>query len=121
MGFTYPQARTIAEKICDLVCREVPDIATTDVTIDHRGTKLFVDPSQNDYADTLASVYSVRPYKHPTVSTPLEWKEVKDKLDPGKFTMDTIPERLEKKGDLFENLLNEKWRADNSKILKQFL
>jgi bifunctional non-homologous end joining protein LigD len=120
-GFTYPQARTIAEKICDLVCREVPDIATTDVTIDHRGTKLFVDPSQNDYADTLASVYSVRPYKHPTVSTPLEWKEVKDKLDPGKFTMDTVPERLEKKGDLFENLLNEKWRADNSKILKQFL
>jgi bifunctional non-homologous end joining protein LigD len=119
MGFTYPQARTIAEKICGLVCREVPDIATTDVTIDHRGTKLFVDPSQNDYADTLASVYSVRPYKHPTVSTPLEWKEVKDKLDPGKFTMDTIPERLEKKGDLFENLLNEKWRADNSNILKQ--
>jgi bifunctional non-homologous end joining protein LigD len=53
-------------------------------------TKLFVDPSQNDYADTLASVYSVRPYKHPTVSTPLEWKEVKDKLDPGKFTMDTF-------------------------------
>jgi bifunctional non-homologous end joining protein LigD len=121
MGFTFPQARTIAEKICDLVCREVPDIATTDVTIDHRGTKLFVDPSQNDYADTLASVYSVRPYKHPTVSTPLEWKEVKDKLDPGKFTMDTLPERLEKKGDLFENLLNEKWRADNSNILKQFI
>lgn len=118
-GFTYPQARTIAEKICDLVCGAVPDIATTDVTIDHRGTKLFVDPSQNDYADTLASAYSVRPYKHPSVSAPLEWKEVKDKLDPGKFTMDTIPERLEKKGDLFENLLNQKWRADNSKILKR--
>jgi bifunctional non-homologous end joining protein LigD len=120
-GFTYPQARSIAEKICGLVCREVPDIATTDVTIDHRGTKLFVDPSQNDYADTLASVYSVRPYKHPTVSTPLEWKEVKDKLDPGKYTMDSIPERLENKGDLFENLLNEKWRIANGKILKQLL
>jgi bifunctional non-homologous end joining protein LigD len=120
-AFTYPQARTLAEKLCDVICQEVPDIATTDVTIEHRGTKLFVDPSQNDYADTLASAYSVRPYKHPTVSTPLEWKEVREKLDPGKFTMDTVPERLEKKGDLFENLLSDKWRAGNTKILKQFL
>ncbi|MGY3211959.1 DNA ligase D [Mucilaginibacter sp. HD30] len=118
-GFTYPQARTLAEKICEMVCAEVPDIATTDVTIEHRGTKLFVDPSQNDYADTLASVYSVRPYKHPTVSTPLEWKEVKDKLDPGKFTMDTVPDRLEKKGDLFKNLNDPKIKAANAKALKK--
>lgn len=120
-GFTFPQARMLAEKLCQQIADEVPDIATTEVTIEHRGTKLFVDPSQNDYADTLASVYSVRPYKHPTVSTPLDWKEVKDKLDPGKFTMDTVPGRLEKKGDLFENLLNEKWRTANTKILKQLL
>jgi bifunctional non-homologous end joining protein LigD len=120
-GFTYPQARTLAEKICGEVAGKVPDIATTEVSIEHRGNKLFVDPSQNDYADTLAAAYSVRPYKHPTVSTPLSWKEVKDKLDPGKFTMDTIPERLEKKGDLFSDLLNQKWRASNTKILKTFL
>jgi bifunctional non-homologous end joining protein LigD len=116
-GFSFPQARTLAEKICALVCGEVPDIATTDVTVEHRGTKLFVDPSQNDYADTLASAYSVRPYKHPTVSTPLEWKEVKDKLDPGKFTMDTVMERLEKKGDLWSGLLDTKTRLNNSKAL----
>jgi bifunctional non-homologous end joining protein LigD len=120
-GFTYPQARTLAEKICDLVCQEVPDIATTEVTIEHRGDKLFVDPSQNDYADTLAAAYSVRPYTHPTVSTPLDWKELKNKLDPGKFTMDTIPERLEKKGDLFSSLLNEKVRKANSKVLTTLL
>jgi len=113
----YPQARTIAEKICDEVCAQVPDIATTEVSIEHRGSKLFVDPSQNDYADTLACVYSIRPYKHPTVSTPLDWKEVKDKLDPGKFTMDTVPERLEKKGDLFQDILNAKYLAANSKAL----
>jgi bifunctional non-homologous end joining protein LigD len=35
--------------------------------------------------------------------------------------MDSVPERLEKKGDLFENLLNEKWRVANTKILKQML
>ena len=116
-GFDYPKARTLAEKICEMVCKEVPDIATTEVGIDRRGNKLFVDPSQNDYADTLACAYSVRPYKHPNVSTPVEWKEVKDKLDPGKFTMDTVPERLKKKGDLFEKLLDTKIRQANSLAL----
>lgn len=120
-GFTYPQARTLAEKMCNVVAAKLPEIATTEVSIDHRGTKLFVDPSQNDYADTLACVYSVRPYKHPQVSTPLEWKEVKDKLDPAKFTMDTIPERLEKKGDLFQDLSSGKIRTANTRILSGLL
>jgi bifunctional non-homologous end joining protein LigD len=58
-GFAYPQARLLAEKICQEIADLVPDIATTEVTIDHRGNKFFVDPSQNDYADTLAAAYSV--------------------------------------------------------------
>jgi bifunctional non-homologous end joining protein LigD len=118
-GFNYPQARNLAENICKAITQIVPDIATTEVGIDHRGSKLFVDPSQNDYADTLACVYSVRPYKHPQVSTPLTWKEVTDKLDPGKFTMDTLPARLEKKGDLWDALKDPKFSAVNTKQLKQ--
>lgn len=119
--FTYPQARTLAEKLCNEIAEQVADIATTEVSIGHRGDKLFVDPSQNDYADTLACVYSVRPHRHPTVSTPLDWKEVKGTLDPGKFTMDTLPERLEKKGDLFADLHEPTWRKSNTKILKELL
>lgn len=118
-GLDYPKARSLAEKICGLVADQVPDIATTEVTISQRGSKLFVDPSQNDYADTLACVYSVRPYKHPQVSTPLEWKEVKDKLDPAKFTMDTTLERLETKGDLFADLTSAKIKAANSKAINK--
>jgi DNA primase len=45
-GFSFPEARTLAEKICELVCKEVPDIATTEVSIEHRGSKLFVDPAR---------------------------------------------------------------------------
>jgi bifunctional non-homologous end joining protein LigD len=117
---SYPQARSLAEIICELVAQQVPDIATTNVTIEHRGSKLFVDPSQNDYADTLASAYSVRPYKHPMVSTPLSWKEIKDNLDPDKFTMDSVPERLKKKGDLFGGILDKKVSEMNTVNLKKF-
>src|SRR4026208_2253895 len=81
-GFNFAHARTIAENICLEILDMVPNITTTDVSVSNRGNKLYLDPNQNDYADTVAAAYSVRPYKVPTVSTPLEWKELKDTPDP---------------------------------------
>ena len=56
---------------------------------------------RNAFGQTAASVYSIRPYPGATVSTPLEWIEVKKGLDPSKFTIKTIWKRLQKKGDLW--------------------
>jgi len=112
-GITFPQARAYSEYLGKEICKLVPDIATTEVSIDLRGNKTFVDPSQNDYADTLAAVYSARPYHIPSVSTPLDWKEVKQGLDPSLFTIHTIEERIHKKGDLFKEVLNKKWADQN--------
>jgi bifunctional non-homologous end joining protein LigD len=39
------------------------------------------------------------------VSTPLKWSEVKRGLDPTKFTMRTLPRRLDKVGDLWGPVL----------------
>jgi bifunctional non-homologous end joining protein LigD len=116
-GFSYPQARTLAEHICEEIHRLVPKITTTEVSTSHRGNKLFVDFSQNDEADTLACAYSARPAKSPTVSTPLEWDEVNDDLDPKAFTIESIAERLKDKGDLWKELNSAKIRKANSKIL----
>jgi bifunctional non-homologous end joining protein LigD len=120
-SFTFPQARTIAQNICSQIHEMVPTITTTEVTIANRGSKLYLDPNQNDYADTVASAYSIRPYKRPTVSTPLEWKEVNNKLSPEKFTITSIPERLRRKGDLFIPTLDKKVGLKNNKQLKIFL
>jgi bifunctional non-homologous end joining protein LigD len=120
-GFSYKTARTLAENICEEIHKLVPKITTIEVEIDRRGNKLFVDFSQNDEADTLASAYSVRPAKNPTVSTPLEWEEVNEDLDPQNLTVENIQKRLSEKGDLFKDLLNEKTQKANSKILKKLL
>ncbi|MDQ0640045.1 DNA ligase D-like protein (predicted ligase)/DNA ligase D-like protein (predicted 3'-phosphoesterase)/DNA ligase D-like protein (predicted polymerase) [Pedobacter sp. W3I1] len=120
-GFSFPQARNLAEHICAEIQKRVPKIATIEVSIDHRGNKLFVDFSQNDEADTLACAYSVRPAKLPTVSTPLEWDELTLKLKPTDFTIDTINARLLEKGDLWTDLLDKKITARNTKILKKLL
>jgi bifunctional non-homologous end joining protein LigD len=116
-GIDYARARDIAEALCKEIEALEPDITTTEVSIDKRGDKLYLDPNQNDFADTVAAPYSVRPAKHPTVSTPLEWKEINAKLDMAAFTIDTIVDRLETKGDPWANLMDEKVAKANSKIL----
>lgn len=120
-GFDFAQARAIAENICSEIHALVPEITTTHVSIEQRGNKLYIDPNQNDYADTVASAYSVRPYKLPMVSTPLEWKEINAKLDPKKFTIETVLKRIEKKGDLFAGALEERNRKKNLTVLRGFL
>ena len=96
-GIDFPQARNFSERLGEEIQALVPDISTTTVSINQRGDKVFIDPSQNDYADTLAAPYSARPYHLPTVSTPLDWKEIKTSLDPEAFTIDTIPGRIRKR------------------------
>jgi bifunctional non-homologous end joining protein LigD len=120
-GFTFPQARTIAEHLCNAIHKLVPAITTTEISVSDRGNRLYLDPNQNDYTDTVASAYSVRPFKHPNVSAPLDWKEVKKLVTPEDFTITNMLARIEKKGDLFRGVLDEKTAAKNSGILKTFM
>jgi bifunctional non-homologous end joining protein LigD len=118
-AFSFAQARRIAGNICTAVQSLVPDITTTEMTITDRGDKLYLDSNQNDYADTVAAPYSVRPYKYPMISTPLSWKEVRPGLDPAAFTLQTLRQRLEKKGDLFAGVMDPKTRKANDKRIQK--
>ena len=120
-GITFKQARMIAEKICEEIHSLVPDVTTSEVSIDRRGNKLYIDPNQNDEADTLAAPYSVRPHYLPTVSTPLEWKEINYDLDPNDFTLFSIQQRVAKKGDLFQKVRDPSLQKKNTKQLLKFL
>jgi bifunctional non-homologous end joining protein LigD len=120
-GFNFEQARDIAEIICSDINGLVPSITTTNISINTRGNKLYIDPNQNDYADTVAAPYSVRPFHLPTVSTPLDWKEVKPGLKAEDFLIQNIHKRVKKKGDLFKGIDDQKIRAKNTVILRNFL
>jgi bifunctional non-homologous end joining protein LigD len=56
---------------------------------------------QNGYGKTMVAPYSLRAADGAPVSAPLRWSEVTKKLDPSRFTLRTMPERLAKMGDLF--------------------
>ena len=119
-GFDFQQARAIAENICEGIHTLVPSITTTSVSIDSRGDKLYIDPNQNDFADTVAAPYSLRPHYLPTVSTPLEWREIKPGLDNTSFTVKTVLGRLKKKNDLFIKVHDKKIAEVNSRALLKF-
>jgi bifunctional non-homologous end joining protein LigD len=120
-GFLTTQARALGEEICAGVHAMVPDDSTITVSKNQRAGKVFVDFSQNDYADTIAAVYSVRPFTRPLVSTPLAMKEINDELDPRAFTMDVVRKRLQKNGDLWVKILDKKIANANNKVLRKLM
>src|SRR5690606_1414771 len=64
-------------------------------------TSVYVDYLQNIAGKTVASVYAARAREEASVSTPLQWEEVDERLDPREFTIATLGERLERVGDLW--------------------
>ncbi|HET6454999.1 MAG TPA: DNA ligase D [Armatimonadota bacterium] len=103
--YTYGQTREFGRILAHLTCSKVPDIATVERMTAKRGNKVYVDFLQNARGQTLAAVYCIRPRPRATVSTPLEWDEIKPGLSPSRFTIRTIGKRLEKAGDLFKPVL----------------
>ncbi|MBT1688900.1 DNA ligase D [Dawidia soli] len=120
-GFQHADTRKLAELIYGQIHGRLPDLTTVQESKNHRGDKVFLDPHQNDYRHTMAVAYSVRPNKRPTVSTPLDWREIKATLDAEDFTMDTILLRIKKKGDLFKGVLDPNVANQNTRILKRLM
>ncbi len=70
--------------------------------------KVFIDWSQNDEKKTTVCVYSLRAKEHPTVSTPVTWKEVEAGVrNKTKLVFETrdVLKRVIKLGDLFGPVL----------------
>lgn len=105
---SYDEAKEFAHIIAIMVNEKLPDITTLERSLSKRKkNQIYVDYLQNRIGQTLASAYSVRPKPGATVSTPLEWNEVKHGLDFHDFTIKNTLERIRKKGDLFKGVLGK--------------
>jgi bifunctional non-homologous end joining protein LigD len=103
--YDYDTAGEFAKVIATLVHHKVPDFTSLLRSPKQRQKKVYLDFLQNKPGQTLAAPYSIRPRPGATVSAPLKWEEVKPGLDPGRFTIATMPGRLEHIGDLFSGVL----------------
>jgi bifunctional non-homologous end joining protein LigD len=95
-------ARMVAELVATAVADRHPKEATIVRAVKERApAAVYVDYLQNIRGKTVAGVYSVRASKGATVSTPLKWEEIKSGLSPADFTIDNVPARIAKVGDLW--------------------
>lgn len=106
--YDYEQTQKFAYSLGNLAREKFPRLVSLERMPQKRLKKIYIDYLQNRKLHTMVSVYSARGKPHATVSTPLEWKEVKRGLNPAEFTIETVPDRLSKKGDLFQDVLKKK-------------
>jgi DNA ligase D len=78
--------------------RRMPDRVTMSWWKEERGERIFIDFNQANRDRTMAGAYSPRALPGATVSTPVHWDEL-DGLDPTRFTVRTVPQRLDEIGD----------------------
>jgi bifunctional non-homologous end joining protein LigD len=109
-GPTHEQATGFAEQVARAVAKVLPKIATVERMKEKRGGKLYVDYGQNGEGRTVVSPYTIRARDGAVVSTPVTWDEVTNDLDPTRFTIRTVIERVSARGDLFEGALRGKQR-----------
>jgi len=81
---------------------------TVERSIAKRRGRLYLDCLQNGYGKTVVAPYSLRAIDGAPVSAPLRWEEINRKLDPKKFNLRTMPDRLAKVGDLFEAVFRQR-------------
>jgi bifunctional non-homologous end joining protein LigD len=101
-SWTFPEVRSAAVALAREIERRAPQDATSRWWKEERHG-VFVDYNQNAKDRTVASAYSVRPTPDARVSTPLTWDEVPG-CRPEEFTIDTVPQRLERLGDPAEGI-----------------
>ncbi|MGE5230099.1 MAG: DNA ligase D [Deltaproteobacteria bacterium] len=94
---TYEQSRSLGELLARVLVSGLPEIATITRAVSRRGGKVYVDYLQNVSGQLLAAPLSVRPLPSAPVSTPLDWREVTDRLDIRAFTIRTVPARMRKR------------------------
>jgi bifunctional non-homologous end joining protein LigD len=109
----YDATKAFARGLAEELQRERPELVVSKMDKKLRAGKVFVDWSQNDPHKTTVCVYSLRAREQPSVSTPVDWDELKGALkrkapDRLTFIFDEVLKRVERDGDLFEPVLKLK-------------
>jgi bifunctional non-homologous end joining protein LigD len=104
----YDAGLLFCQIVATVVAQKHPKVATIERSVRARGARVYVDCLQNILGKTLATAYSARASDYAGVSTPLTWQEVDEGVDRTDFTIQSVPARLEKTGDLWAALRKSK-------------
>lgn len=105
--YNYDQSQLFAKIIVSIVNKQIPKFTSLERMIAARKGKMYLDFLQNRPGATIAGPYSLRPKPGATVSTPLDWEELKPGLKMKDFTIFNTFERVRERGDIFKDVLGK--------------
>jgi bifunctional non-homologous end joining protein LigD len=105
-GPTYADVRRWVKAVAERLAAARPDLIATQGGATHRGALVTVDYAQNSVGRNTAAPYTVRARPGAPVSTPVTWEEARaGRIEPGEFTLRTVPARVARLGDFFRGAL----------------
>lgn len=117
--YHYDDVRDFVKSIMLIANNRLPNITSLERSPSVRRNKIYLDYLQNKQGQTLVAPYSVRPKPGATVSAPLHWNEVNEKLKLADYNIETMPERLKRIGDIWKPVLGK--GIDMEKALKKLM
>jgi bifunctional non-homologous end joining protein LigD len=106
-GYSHDQARDFVGAVGRMIGRADPEHVTMAWRIADRTGKVFIDHNMNREGANISAVYSLRPERLATVSTPLTWDELAAGVTPQDFRIDNVFERFDDVGDLFSPVIRQ--------------
>ncbi|MBI4462632.1 MAG: hypothetical protein HY653_06990 [Acidobacteria bacterium] len=114
-NYGFEQVRNFAEVVARLVAWEIPEQVTQERAVAKRSPgKVHIDCFQNAHGRPLAAPYVVRAQPRAPVSTPVRPNELRTTLRPDRFNLKTIFARLERNGDLWAGLGENRQRLEEA-------
>jgi len=107
-GVAFVTARALVEIVGRLLEKRHPTIGTMERRINQRAQRVYIDTGQTGRSRTIVAPYSVRAHKGATVSTPLEWDEVGATLSPTRWSMLSVPARIDERSDPMRPMLDDR-------------
>jgi bifunctional non-homologous end joining protein LigD len=106
--YSFEETRDWVEQLSRAVGQMVPELVSWEWAKRDRSGRARLDFTQNAINRTLVAPYSARPSPGAPVSVPITWDELDDPdLAPDRWTIRSLPARLEAVGDLFAPALTE--------------
>lgn len=107
-GYSFQRSREFVHEIGKYLAKESKIVASEFSRSKEPGT-IFFDYLQNSHGRTMICPYSLRATPQATVSTPLDWQDIKKGLKPDKFNLFSVG-KLE--SDPWKGLLEDRQRLE---------